>query len=99
MVEAWSRGVYRCINRDNMLKFDPFDEASSITIRYTCKPQTDTQEPPSYKITDVNGFKTPQAYGEHLAVPFFNLPKILGRAMPWQSNCRVLPMPGPGNGG
>jgi|GEM_PF-3233784 len=47
--------------------FEPFDEASSITIRYTCKPQTDTQEPPSYKITDVNGFKTPQAYGEHLA--------------------------------
>jgi len=47
--------------------FEPFDEASSITIRYTCKPQTETQEPPSYKITDVNGFKTPQAYGEHLA--------------------------------
>lgn len=47
--------------------FEPFDEASSITIRYTSKPQTDTQEPPSYKITDVNGFKTPQAYGEHLA--------------------------------
>jgi len=46
--------------------FEPFDEASSITIRYTCKPQTDTQEPSSYKIIDVNGFKTPQAYGEHL---------------------------------
>lgn len=47
--------------------FEPFDEASSITIRYTCKPQTETREPPSYKITDVNGFKTPQAFGEHLA--------------------------------
>ncbi len=47
--------------------FEQFDEASSITIRYICKPQTETQEPPSYKITDVNGFKTPQAFGEHLA--------------------------------
>lgn len=47
--------------------FEPFDEASSITIRYACTPQPDIEEPPLYKITGVNGCKTPQAYGEHLA--------------------------------
>ena len=33
---------------------DPFNEASSISIRYTCKPQTDTQERGSNLLAEIH---------------------------------------------